>query len=131
MRVQVKDFMSTPVHTSLSTDKVSDVRMLFAQQQIHASPVLLVKDAGQTEPEIAGIVTSNDVNQPITDDVSVSDVMSTKVLVVHQNTGASSAANMMLKHDVHHLVVMHDGGIVGMISSLDFVKLVGQYNLEE
>ncbi|WP_417201408.1 CBS domain-containing protein [Bizionia sp.] len=36
----------------------------------------------------------------------------------------------MLRHDVHHMVVMDEGNIVGMISSLDFVKLVAEYSLE-
>jgi signal-transduction protein with cAMP-binding, CBS, and nucleotidyltransferase domain len=33
------------------------------------------------------------------------------------------AANMMVKNGLHHLVVMEDGDVVGMISSLDIVAL--------
>jgi signal-transduction protein with cAMP-binding, CBS, and nucleotidyltransferase domain len=31
---------------------------------------------------------------------------------------------------VHHVVVMDDGEIIGMLSSLDFVKLIAEHALE-
>jgi signal-transduction protein with cAMP-binding, CBS, and nucleotidyltransferase domain len=36
---------------------------------------------------------------------------------------------MMLRHNVHHIVVMDDGKIKGMISALEFVKLVAKHAL--
>jgi CBS domain-containing protein len=60
-----------------------------------------------------------DNNKSLEEAISLS-----KVHVVATNASAKSAAEMMLKHHVHHLVVMENGKIVGMISSLDFVKLV-------
>lgn len=52
---------------------------------------------------------------------------SSNVQVVHVNSTAQSARKMMLRHKVHHTVVMDEGEIKGMISSLDFVKLVAEH----
>ena len=49
--------------------------------------------------------------------------MTTKTYVVSPNSGAKDAAKMMEKHHIHHLVVMDEGQVVGIISSMDFVKL--------
>ena len=56
--------------------------------------------------------------------------MATMVHVVHKNSSAQAAAKMMLRHEVHHIVVMDDGEIIGIISSLDFVKLVAEHILD-
>jgi CBS domain-containing protein len=49
--------------------------------------------------------------------------------VIHIDSSVQAAAKMMLRHRVHHIVVMDDGRIEGIISSLDFVKLVAEQAL--
>lgn len=39
------------------------------------------------------------------------------VHVVHVDANVQAAAKMMVRHKVHHIVVMDDGRIEGMISS--------------
>ena len=36
----------------------------------------------------------------------------------------SAAARVMRKHRIHHVVVTHEKSVVGIISSLDLLKLV-------
>ena len=62
---------------------------------------------------------------------AVEQFMSDRVSVVHPDSSAQSAAQMMIKKGVHHLVVMEEGAIVGILSSSDFVKLVSEYQLED
>jgi len=132
MRKQVKDFMSTPVITAKGENSVIEVRALMKDQGINAIPIISYsKDTLDTEMIIRGIVTTTDMNKDVQESTTVEDVMtSSRVHVVHVNSSANAAAKMMLRHDVHHMVVMDEGNIVGMISSLDFVKLVAEYSLE-
>ena len=48
--------------------------------------------------------------------------MSERVHIVLKNNRVVDAAAMMVKNSVHHLVVMEDGQVVGMVSSLDILK---------
>lgn len=130
MRIQVKDFMSSPVTTVVGEIKVREVRSLMKRKGIHAIPIIqYLKKLPDIEVTIRGIVTGTDLNKEIDDNSSVEEIMTSKVHVIHKNSNAQAAAKMMLKHKVHHIVVMDDGKIIGMISSLDFVKLVAEHSL--
>ena len=123
--------MVSPVYTAVENSTVGDVRKIFKKKKIHAMPVVeLVNKLPQLSRVIKGIVTASDLNSKIKDKTIITDVMENMVHVVHKNASVKSAAKMMLKHKVHHLVVMNDGEITGMISSFDFVKLVEKHGLE-
>ena len=130
MRIQVKDFMSAPVVTAIGEKKVSEIRALMERKNIHALPIISYsKKFPATEIRIRGIITTTDLSKKVKSKSSVEDIMTSKVHVIHKNSSAAAAAAMMLKHNVHHLVVMEDGKIIGMVSSTDFVKLVAQHEL--
>jgi CBS domain-containing protein len=132
MRIQVKDFMSAPVTAAMLDDNIREIRTLMKERGIHAIPVVSYANDGlKLEETIKGIITATDISEEVSDEASVKEVMTaSKVHVVHVETSAKSAAKMMLKHNVHHIVAMDDGEIKGMISSLDFVKLVAEHSLE-
>ena len=132
MRIQVKDFMSTPVITAVGENSVREIRALMKDKGIHAIPIISYSnDTPHVEMTIRGIVTATDISKEVNNSASVEDVMtSSSVHVVHINSSANAAAKMMLRHEVHHIVVMDDGKIKGMISSMDFVKLVAEHSLE-
>jgi predicted transcriptional regulator len=56
----------------------------------------------------------------------VADVMTTKTHVVSIQSGIQDAAKMMDKNHVHHLVVMDNGQVEGIISAMDFVKIIAK-----
>lgn len=132
MRIQVKDFMSTPVTTAEGENSVSEIRALMKEKKINAIPIISYsKDAPHFEMTIQGIITATDLSKAVDDSALVNDIMtSSKVRVVHIDSSAQSAAKMMLRYNVHHIVVMDEGKIEGMLSSLDFVKLVAKHSLE-
>jgi len=132
MRIQVKDFMSTPVITAVAENKVSETMALMKEKGIHAVPIISYpRDNPEAEMTIQGIFTTSDISEEVNKNTTVQDVMTnSNVHVVHVNSSANSAAKMMLKHEVHHIVVMVNGKIKGMISAMDFVKLVAEYTLE-
>ncbi|WP_296384153.1 CBS domain-containing protein [Winogradskyella sp.] len=132
MRIQVKDFMSTPVTTAMADHNVLEIRMLMKEKGIHAIPIIKYSnDKLKVDITIKGIITATDLSKEISDYAPIENILNTKsVHVVHVDSSAKSAAKMMLKHDVHHIVAMEEGEIKGMISSLDFVKLVAEHSLE-
>ena len=132
MGITVKDFMSTPVTTATGEDSVLEIRTLMQEKGIHAIPVIsYTNDTLKVEETIQGIISATDMNKEVSEDAAVKDVMNTSsVHAVHIDSSAQAAANMMLKHKVHHIVVMDEGEIKGMQSSLDFVRLVAEKVLD-
>jgi len=129
MRITVNDFMSTSVVAAQGTDTIGEIRSIMKREHIHALPIVENSDGNVL---VRGIVTSTDLCGQIDNQIAVEDaVPMTKVFVLPPNTSAKSAAEMMIKHKVHHLVIMEKGKLVGMISSLDFAKLVAEYTLDE
>jgi predicted transcriptional regulator len=132
MRIQVKDFMSAPVTTAMTEDNINEIRTLMEENGIHAIPIIsYANDKLKVDMTIKGIITATDICKEVSDDARVADVMKTSIVhVVHLDSSAKSAAKMMLKHKVHHIIAMENGEIKGMISALDFVKLVAEHSLE-
>lgn len=132
MRIQVKDFMSSPVTTAVGENTVHEIREMMTKEGINAIPIVAhAKDSSTADITIRGIVTASDISKDIHNGAAIENIMSTSSMhVLHTDSSAQSAAKMMLRHKVHHMVVMEDGKIVGMISSLDFVKLVAEHSLE-
>jgi len=116
----VSDIMISPVVVTQKNKSIKHVKGLFEKKKIHSIPVL------STDGEIEGIITASDVALETDDNLLVANIMSTKTHVVGIKSGVQDAAKMMEKHQVHHLVVMDDGQVVGILSSMDFVKLVAK-----
>lgn len=131
MRIQVKDFMSSPVTTAVGENTVHEIRDMMTKEGISAIPIVAyAKDASTAAMTIRGIVTASDISKDVHVGAPIENIMSTSnVHVLHTDSSAQAAAKMMLRHKVHHMVVMEDGKIVGMISSIDFVKLVAEHAL--
>jgi len=132
MRIQVKDFMSSPVTTASEEATVQEIRALMKKEEIHAIPIVsYAKDRPTNEMTIRGIVTASDISKNVHDGACMANIMtSSSIHVVHRDSSAQAAAKMMLRHKVHHMVVMDEGKVQGMISSIDFVKLVAEHSLE-
>lgn len=129
MRIQVKDFMTTSVITAKGNTSVGEIRTLMKREGFHAIPIVETLSTG--EVTIRGIITATDLCREMNDNLSAEQILGPgRVHVIPPNTNAQSAAANMLKHKVHHLVVMEDGKIIGMISSQDFVTLVANYALD-
>lgn len=112
----VRDVMSTEVRSVGPTDAVGPVRDLLLGTGIHAVPVVDVDGA------VVGIVTSWDLVEEWGPDQTVASVMSDRVSTVSPEAPLAEAARSMRDSGIHHLVVADDeGGVVGMVSSLDLL----------
>lgn len=121
--MNVSEMMVSPVVVTQKNKNIDHVRGLFQKKNIRAIPILTMQG------EIQGIISSSDVAQISDGTILVESVMSQKTHVVSPDTGIKDAAKMMIKHQVHHLVVMENGQVIGIISSMDVVHLVAQGNL--
>jgi signal-transduction protein with cAMP-binding, CBS, and nucleotidyltransferase domain len=76
---------------------------------------------------IAGIVTERDIVTKVVATggdpafVRVADIMTAKVLAITPQVELAKAQQIMAQHDIRHLPVVDDGGLVGMISSRDIM----------
>lgn len=88
--------------------------------------ILVMSDSG----EILGILSERDIVRRLAFDgasvlsVSVSDVMTKKVLTCSPDTDSESLMEKMLSAHIRHLPVVSDGALVGIISIGDVVKSV-------
>lgn len=118
--MRVDHLMSKPVIITQRNVKVEHLKDLFSRKKVNAVPVL------ENDGTISGIVSSSDVARCHDESLLVQDIMSDRVHIVLKNNRVKDAASIMAKHKVHHLVVMEEGNVVGMISSFDVVKVYAE-----
>ncbi|MBK8503084.1 MAG: CBS domain-containing protein [Saprospiraceae bacterium] len=122
MGVLVKDFMKSPVSTCVLQSDVGKVRDLMRQKGFSAVPIVEIKSE---QILIRGIVTNTDLMGAFDDNVPIEQIMTNGVYVIDPEATAQEAAKLMLHHKIHHLLVIEETRIVGMLSSMDFVRLIG------
>lgn len=124
MEFKVKDLMKSPIVTTIKTSTINYARELMERKNIQALPVVESKD----HLEVIGIITSSDLRGIADETAEVGEYMTNEVYWVEAKVDAEIAARIMLEKMVHHLLVKDDEQVVGMLSSLDFVRLVAEQN---
>lgn len=114
--MKANEIMSTPVITTNGTSKLSSVKELFKKYNISSAPVV------DEEGEIEGIISSTDLAAVYNDDLQVRNIMTSRSHVCAINARVQDVAKKMLDEKIHHIIVMDNGKIQGMISSLDVIK---------
>lgn len=114
--MQAKDIMSTPIVVTKGNVKLAYVKNLFSRNKISSAPVL--KDDG----EIEGIITSSDLSAIHNEELLVRNVMSRKVHVCALTARVQDLGKVMTSEHIHHIVVMDNGQVQGMVSSLDIIE---------
>lgn len=150
---KARDLMQTHVVTVGPDTPLLDVYRLFAEEQIGAAPVVddaeqvigvistadLVRTLDE-ERDTAWVQTNymRDVvpfSSPDWDNVPedlqnrweqlrVSDAMTDSILTVPPDASASEIARTLRKHRLHHVFVIEDGVLRGVISTYDLLQLV-------
>ena len=118
MTVKISDLMAKRVLTAAPHHTVGHLRGIMERNRIHAVPVI------GTNEEPLGIVTTTDLARKVKDESPVSRIMSKEVTVVPAYNDASTAARIMRRRKIHHVVVTHEKKVIGIISSFDLLKLV-------
>jgi predicted transcriptional regulator len=118
--MRVENYMSTPVVITQRNVSIKHLNDMFVRKGLSAAPVL------EEDGTITGIVTSSDLLRLPNEANIVQDIMSDRVHIVMKNNRLKDAASIMVKNGVHHLVVMEEGVVVGMLSSLDIAKVFSE-----
>ena len=118
--MRIEEIMTTPIVFTQPEIKISNLKDMFARKKISAVPVL------EKDGEISGVISSNDLIAVNDQSTLVKDVMTHRVHVCLKSGRVKDAAKVMAKNNIHHLIVMDDGNIVGMISSINIVKLYSE-----
>ena len=97
---------------------VNHARQLMERNRISALPVV------GPQNEALGILTSTDLARRLKDETPCGRIMSKSIKTVPAYNDISVAARIMRKNKIHHVIVTNEKTVVGIISSLDLLKLI-------
>ena len=118
MSVKVNEIMKKRVISVTPHQTVGHVRGLLQKHRIGVVPVL------GPDKEVLGVVAPNDVLEHKKDATPVSSIMTRKVYTVPLYADVELAARMMLKHKIHHIIVVEEKHLAGVLSSFDLLQLI-------
>lgn len=122
MTKRVSALMTTPVTTVRADDTAAAVTEALQQRHLSFVPV-----TEGPQGHLLGIISASDILhfQAAGRDlktVKAWQICAYKPLAVDADTTAVEVARLMVENQVHHVVVMKDLAVVGIVSSLDFVR---------
>ena len=113
----VDELMSQPVESVRSDTPIATAAETLISNDVGA---VVVTDDGGLEGLLTAtdfVLLARDGNVPA--DARVSEFMRTEVITTKRSTPVEEAAELMLDHLIHHLPVVDDEEVVGMITTLD------------
>ena len=121
----VRDIMTTSVITIHRDTFIGELAGIFVTQKISGAPV--IDDLG----DVVGFVSKSDVIRfsstgEDSTDVRVHEIAHPQVVSIAASASIAEAADKILDEHVHHLVVVDEQDMVGLLSSLDFVEIVAR-----
>ena len=122
--MRTKDVMTSPVVTVSPDTPLKDVARILVERGINAVPVVDAAD------RLCGIVSEADLLTLETADSrgspphTASEVMSQSVYTLAQDTDATVAARMMLRHRLKSVPVVAGDRVVGMVTRRDLLRLI-------
>lgn len=118
MSVKVNEIMKARVITVTPHQSVGHARELFSKNRIGILPVT------GPQREVLGVVSPADVIDHKKEGTPVGTIMTEKVFTVPLYADVELAARMMIKHRIHHVIVVHEKQLAGVLSSFDLLQLV-------
>ena len=118
LNAKVDDVMTPNVMTMTPHVTTGHVRSVMADKGVGCFPVV------NPEGEPVGIVTSADLLGDHADGRPISQFMADKLYTIPRYEDVSIAARIMRNHHIHHVVVVEEKKVVGIVSSFDLLKLV-------
>lgn len=79
--------------------------------------------------EGAALLDPDAAEPDLLEDYSVSEVMTRSVLTLPPETEVHAAAEFMIEHGVHRLLVAADGRLEGLVTTSDFMRLIADRRL--
>ena len=116
----VNDVMTREVVWVSPSAKLKQAVILLRGYEIGALPVVY-------EDSVVGLVTSQTIlGQSL--DTPIVDVLQKDIYTVPPSTSLQDAAELMASENVSHILVVDEGGLVGIVSHSDIIREVGKYS---
>jgi len=121
MRKQITSLIGENVITVKLNDSVETVEKVLDSNQLSCVPVI------NTQGECFGVISAPDLvhfhnarKNPIAE--RAWEMCTHKIIEVSSDISVKEAAELMVKNNIHHLVVVEDGSIKGIVSSIDILR---------
>ena len=122
----VSEIMTPTVQAIHRDESIQEAKKIFVTQNISDAPI---RDG---IGNLVGFISKTDI---IRFDSSGEDptytrlheIASPKVVTIDASVPINEAAQKMLQEHIHHLVVMEGESMVGVLSALDFVRIVAEF----
>ncbi len=121
--MKVHELMTEAVVEIHSHHTIDHVRKMITQRKVGALPVV------DNEGRPVGIVSTLDLIPALDGGAHISTIMADKVDTIAEDSEVGTAARLMRTHQIHHLVVIYDQKVVGMLSAFDLLRLVEDYSV--
>lgn len=130
--LRVKDIMTSPVFSLRETDSLHHARALMDLQRIRHIPIVTLDN------EFTGLITHRDIlsatisklaeldsetQKEIDSGIPIHEIMRTDIATVDEKTSLKTAAEILLNHKYGCLPVVNNGGLVGIVTEADFLRL--------
>jgi len=134
MTMTVSDIMKKKLETIEETASVQQTAEKMKEK--NTSSLVVVDEKGKP----LGLVTERDlarkvcVNSIPSNEVTNKDIMSSPLITISSDSSPSAAADMMLQHNVRHLLVVDKSSMnrpIGIITPLDFTRYQEYPNVDD
>jgi len=121
MRKQITSLIEESVITVALNDTVETVEKVLDSHHLSCVPVI------NAQGECFGVISAPDLvhfhnarKNPIAE--RAWEMCTHKIIEVSADISVKEAAELMVKNNIHHLVVIEDGSIKGIVSSIDIIR---------
>lgn len=136
--VKVKELIGRELVTCSMHASIREAAVQMTEQGVSS---LLITDPSQPLPrvngnehKVVGIITDRDLRiralaNAISIDTAISDVMTTDLITLDDNAYVFEAILAMLRHNVHHLPILHRQRCIGVLALSDVVRHESQSSI--
>jgi CBS domain-containing protein len=121
MNVKIADIMVKQVITVGPHKTLEQAQLIMQDKNIHSLPIV---DGDGTA---IGIITTSDFTKGHSPDSKLRQIMTKRVYCVPAYNDVHVAARIMRNHKIHHVIVLDEKKVAGIISSFDLLKLVEEH----
>jgi len=121
MRKQITSLIGENVITVKLNDSVQTVEKILDSHRLSCVPVI------NTQGECFGVISAPDLvhfhnarKNPVAE--RAWEMCTHKIIEVSSDISVKEAEELMIKNNIHHLVVIEDGSIKGIVSSIDILR---------
>ncbi len=118
--MKCEDLMTSSIVSVHPNDTILKARRLMTAHGVHALAVV------DSRGKPLGMLTTTDLLKESVPTLSVSRIMTPRMLSIPKSRNVSAAARMMLEYNLHHLVVTAGGRFAGILSALDLLRALDQ-----